>query len=75
MARNSSPAIGCSTDKPAFEAAHPQPRAVKVEFVAAQADGLADPQSVPVGHEQHQVVAHTMTAGLGGIQQLGHFGR
>ena len=59
--------------QPALEAAHPQPGAVEVEVVAAQAHGLADPQAVAIGHEQKQVVAHAMTAGLGGVQQPGHF--
>ena len=27
-----------------------------------------------IGHEQKQVVAHAVTAGLGGIEQLGDFG-
>src|SRR5208283_4136413 len=57
----------------ALEAAHPQSGAVEVEFVPAQAHGLADPQSVAIGHEQKQVVAHAVTAGLGGVQQPDHF--
>ena len=54
MARSSSPAIGCSTESPALEAAHPKPCAVEVQFVAAKAHGLADAQTMAVGHEQQQ---------------------
>ena len=49
-------------------------RAVEVEFVAAQAHGLADAQAVAVGHQQQKVVAHPVPAGLGSIEQPSHLG-
>ena len=59
----------------ALEAAYPQPGAVEVELVPAQTHGLADAQTVAVGHQQQKVVAYPVPAGLGGGEQQGHFGR
>src|SRR4051812_20000068 len=58
----------------ALEAAYPQPGAVEVEFVPAQAHGLADAQAVAVGHQQQKVVAYPVPAGLSGIEQPSHLG-
>ena len=58
----------------ALKAAYPQPGAVEVKLVAAQAHGLADAQAVAVGHQQQKVVAHPVPAGLGSIEQPSHLG-
>src|SRR3954452_571315 len=58
----------------ALEAAYPQPGAVEVELVPAQAHGLADAQAVAVGHQQQKVVAHPVSTGLGGSEQPSHLG-
>jgi hypothetical protein len=36
----------------ALEASDPQPRPLEIELVAPHLDGLADPQTVSVDHEQ-----------------------
>ena len=58
----------------ALKAAHPQPGAVEVKLVPAQAHGLADAQAVAVGHQQQKVVAHPVPAGLGSVEQPSHLG-
>ena len=60
MARSSSPAIGCSTLRLRLEASDPQPGTLDIELVAPHLDGLADPQAVPVDHEQKGVVANAV---------------
>ena len=54
---------------------HPQHGAVEVQLVQPQADRLADPQAMAEHHEQQQVVARAVPAGLGRLQQGGEFGR
>ena len=44
----------------ALEASDPQPRPLEIELVAPHLDGLADPQTVPVDHEQKGVVANAV---------------
>ena len=70
MARSSSPAIGCSTDKEPLEALHPKARPLDIEDTAAHLDGFADPQAVPVDHQDEHVVADAMAPFLGGLEQL-----
>src|ERR1041385_6999889 len=45
-----------------LEAAYPQPGAVEVELVPAQAHGLADAQTVAVGHQQQKMVTYPVPA-------------
>src|SRR4029077_11049980 len=53
----------------ALEASDPQPRPLDIELAAPHLDGLADPQSVSVDHEQRGVVANAVAALLCRLKQ------
>ena len=53
----------------ALEASDPQPRPLDIELVAPHLDGLADPQAVPVDHEQKGVVANAVAPLLCRLEQ------
>ncbi len=59
--------------QPVLEPADPQPRVVEVDLVAAQADRLADAQTMTKHRQNEQVIADPVAAGLGGVEQGGHF--
>ena len=71
MARSSSPAIGCSTERPLLSRRTHKRAVVEVEIRPAQADGLADAQPVTVHHEHEQMVARAMPAPLGTVAAAG----
>ena len=74
IARSSSPAIGCSTDKRIFQTLHPHARLREVHLVAPQSDRFAHPQPVPVHHQHQQMIARAVPAALRGFEQLLHLG-
>ena len=53
----------------ALEASDPQPRPLDIELVATHLDGLADPQAVPVDHQQKGVVANAVAPLLCRLEQ------
>jgi hypothetical protein len=44
----------------AFETSDPQPRPLNIELAASHLYGFADPQAVPVNHEQKDVVTNAV---------------
>jgi hypothetical protein len=57
--------------QPALEAPHPQTCPVEIDFVTPEGNGFADPKAVAEHHEQQQMIARTVTAALGCVQQRG----
>jgi hypothetical protein len=53
----------------ALEASDPQPRPLDIELAAPHLDGLADPQAVPVDHEQKGVIANAVAPLLCRLKQ------
>src|SRR5208337_1719072 len=59
--------------QPILEPPHPKPRVVEVDLVTAQADRLADAQTVTKHHENEEMIADSMAPVLGGVEQGGDF--
>jgi hypothetical protein len=57
--------------QPTLEPSHPEPRMIEIDLIAAQADRLADPQTMAVHHQDQQIIANALPALLGGIDQAG----
>ena len=60
--------------QPILEPSDPEPRVVEVDLVAAEADCLADAQTVPKHHEDQEMIPDPVPSGLGGVEQGGDFG-
>nr|WP_239992185.1 hypothetical protein [Rhodopila globiformis] len=60
--------------QPILEPLDPEPRVVEVDFVTAEADRLADTQTVTKHHEDQEMIPDPVPSGLGGVEQGSDFG-
>jgi hypothetical protein len=54
-----------------LQATHPQAGAIEIDLVAAQVGRFAHPQTVPIHHQDEQIIAHAMPPGLYRLKQRG----
>jgi hypothetical protein len=59
--------------QPILEPSYPKTRVVEVDLVTAEADRLADAQSVTKHRQNEQMIADSMAPVLGGVEQRGDF--
>ncbi len=59
--------------QPILEPSYPKPRVVEVDLVTAEADRLANAQSVTKYRENEEMIADSMAPVLGGAEQGGDF--
>src|SRR3954451_20968136 len=54
--------------QPILKPSDPEPRVVEVDFVTAEADRLADTQTVTKHHEDQEMIPDSMPSVLGGVE-------